>query len=430
MQRWPTGPSIYEHYFKLMAEHGQNVCEIWRAAWSLGLEWNSEWPGYHGIGQYNMYNARAMDWILDAAQQHGIYINYVVHNHGKFGTLNDREWELNPFNLLHGGYLESPKEYFYDPRALRAFEHLMRYTIARWGYNPHIFSWEFWSELNLAGASRQDYRSREVVDWHRMMARQVKNMDPYRRPVSTHFSGDYEVQNPEIIALPALDLCPMDAYHGSSDPLHIVTLMRESAAFNVPFGKPFLITEFGGSSQAQDKDHLVDTLHAALWSSPAIPIAGTPMLWWWGLIDEEYLYPMFAALERFMRNEDRRDPRSRSVYAHVTAPDQKAALALYTGSNDVRQVAAIALMKPDRALGWVYRDHAFSRINPNGPATVTNLTLHATLAPDTAFVIEYWDTAEGTPVHRAAFPTDNHGTGTHRLPAFARDIAFKIYPDP
>ena len=74
--------------------------------------------------------------------------------------------------------------------------------------------------------------------------------------------------------LPEIDFIAGDAYHGKAEALWIVDLLRQTAQFGNPFGKPFLVTEFGGSPFATGIKHLEDALHAGLWSSPGIALGG------------------------------------------------------------------------------------------------------------------------------------------------------------
>lgn len=415
-QRWPEGSAAYGRYFEAMQRHGETFAEVWSAAWSLGLEWSPQWRGYHGVGQYNLINAWEMDRVLEEAERRGIYLNYVVHNHGKFSTFCDPEWAGNPFNASNGGYLASPEQYWTDPRALQSFRNLMRYTIARWGYSPHIFAWELWSELNLAGTHAAFYRRPEVVAWHRQMGRDVRAMDPFGHMLSSHTSGDYTMQNPEIAALPEMDYIPVDAYHGNTDPLYIVQLMRATVEFARPFRKPVLITEFGGNPWAQDLKHLDDTLHAAIWAAVGQPMAGTPLFWWWQVIDEENFYPRYAALQRFMAGEDRRDP----------ALDVHPAAVLLDGSGapgfDVQ-----CLKGPRRALGWIVNAATFSSVHPDADPPARGLTLYvAGFAPGT-YEVEFWDTEAGRVVARRSLTTAD-GAVRAEMPPLLRDLAFKIRP--
>jgi len=413
-QRWEEGSSAYERYFKAMGANGENLTEIWSAAWSLGLEWTPRWRGYHGIGQYNMMNAWEMDNVLASAEANRILINYVVHNHGKFGTLDDKEWEHNPFNAANGGYLALPEEYFTDPRAIKSFRSLMRYIISRWSHSTSIFAWELWSELDLTGSNKDgipNYRRPEVVDWHRLMGRAIKDMDPYDHMITTHVCTDYTRQNVQIVALPEIDFAALDAYHSSPDPLHIVPLMIQTAEFNNQFGKPVLVTEFGGSPFASGIKHLHDTLHAALWASPAIALGGCPMFWWWQLIEEENFYPMFASLARFMNGEDRR-----GTNMVMTVPS------LTLNSAPAAGFAVRCLQSNEKAYGWIFCSDFDSVDDDDPPSGGIVLTLQQ--MSEGSFDVEFWNTVEGKPVASIVVPSSEHIL-TVDVPAFTRDIAFK-----
>jgi len=415
-QRWPEGTTAYARYFEAMGANGENISEVWMAAWSLGLEWSPGYPGYRGVGQFNVMNAWELDRVLEEAERNHIYVNLVIHNHGKFTTCLDHEWEDNPFNVANGGYLDKPEDYFTDHRAHAAFRKLMRYIIARWGYSTRIFAWQLWSELDLVGSKdgyHHHHRRPELVEWHKVMGQVVKDMDPYDHMVSTHVSGDYTKQSREIIGLDSMDLCPIDAYHFSADPLHIIELMRKTVAFNDPFRKPVLITEFGGSHMAQGLKHLRETLHAGLWSSVAIPLGAAPMFWWWQVVDEENLYPMFGALSRFMKGVDRRDP---SMKMHRPA--------LLVGEQAASGLAVECMRSPRLALGWIYHTERFPSIDPSGEPTVMELTVRLDGMSGGAYDVEFWDTMAGKAVSRRRYASRN-GLLVVQVPPFARDIAFK-----
>ena len=412
-QRFDEGTSVYRRYFKAMAENGEQFSEVWFSPWSLGLEWDERWPGYHGVGQYNMRHAWEMDRVMDEAAARGIHLNMVIHNHGKFSTFEDQEFGDNPFNADNGGYLQSPNAYFTDPRALEAFRKLMRYTVARWGYSRHVMAWQLWSELDLVGAERNFYRRPEVVEWHRMMGRYIKEIDPNRHLVATHVCGDFNHQNVEIISKPEMDHCAVDAYHGSPDPVFIVSLMKATAQFNNPFLKPVQITEFGGQWSASSMAHLKATLHAALWSSVGVPLAGAPMLWWWMAIDEENLYPAFRGVAAFMKDVDRRDPALLPVDP-----------AFYGDGAPVGELVWACLRSPGLVLGWVGRGPEFEEADLAGPPRVSGLQAELGGLSNGVFKVEYWDTTRGVPVQRVSVASTN-GVLRLTLPPFVRDAAFK-----
>jgi hypothetical protein len=428
-QRWPEGSAAYLRYFKEMNKHQANFAELWSAAWSLGLEWHPLWKGYHGLGQYNLRNAWEMDQVVESAERLGIYLNVVIHNHGKYSLSTDQEWRHNPMNVEQGGYLKHPNEFFTSERALRDYRNLMRYMIARWGGSPAVFAWELWSELNLVG-DHGVHRTPECIEWHRTAGRMIKDMDPYDHLITTHYSGDYHVQTPEISQLPEMDHCAVDAYHGSPLALHIVTLIRETADYNNAFGKPVLITEFGGSSRAhQGFRHLSYSHHAALWASACSSIAGTPCFWWWMLIDEENFYPRYAAVSRFLRGEDPRNPDARML---GTAPSTNATnrcTVAIQGGTPPNTLGVVAYGAPAGVNGWIHRDSDYEAADPAGLSHVTNAVLQLGGMTDGRFVVEYWDTLRGEPVQE--YPATAAG-GVLRIdvPPFARDIAFKAKSEP
>jgi hypothetical protein len=248
------------------------------------------------------------------------------------------------------------------------------------------------------------------------MGRAVKELDPYDHLVGSHVSGDYTKQNKDILSLPEIDYGPVDAYHYSADPLHIVALMRQTAAFNAPFKKPVLITEFGGSHMAADVEHLGDTLHAGLWGSTCIPLGGTPLFWWWQVIEEENFYPKFQAVARFMEGEDRRDPSL-----------ETASPGLLLNGSAHPTLKAECLKNRTRALGWIYQTANFETIDPLGKLSFSNVVLRVADLADGDCTVEFWDTQAGKPLERQpARPKD--GTVSATIPPFARDIAFKIKP--
>ncbi len=414
--RHDEGSSIYDHYFRQMKDHGVNITEIWMASWSFGIEWSRTAPGYHGIGQYNLMHAWELDQVIEQAERKDIYINLVIHNHGKFSKHWDPEWDENPYNKERGGYLETPEDYFSDERAFKDFEQSIRYIIARWGASPTIFAWKLWNELDLTGSQRErvNHRRSEVVEWHRRMGAKVKQMDPYRHMIGTHFCGDYTHQNPEIIKLPEIDLAMIDAYHSNSDPLHIVDLMIRSARFNNRFDKPVLITEYGGSPHAATLQHLDGALHAGLWSSVAIPLGGAPMLWWWGLIEEQNYYTKFRALANFMKGEDRRNPDAVMRHIQTLVDDD-------SGRAD-GDFLALSFLSDHNGIGWMADTNHFSSRNP--PA-VSNLVMRIEDMAEGRYTVEFWDTTQGDPVHELQTTTRN-GILDVEAPVFTRDLAFKI----
>jgi hypothetical protein len=426
-QRWMEGSAAYMRYFRELSRNGANFVEIWAAAWSLGLEWNPLWEGYHGIGQYNMRNAWELDQVVESAEDLGIYINLVVLNHGRFAEKSDQEWQFNPLNVAAGGYLATPNEFFTSPRALRDFQNMARYMVARWGYSTHIFAWQLWSELNLAG-SGGFYRTQECVEWHKIASAMIRSMDPNDHLMATHYSGDYRTQNLDLSRLPGLTHCALDAYHSDKRALHIVSVMSQTADYNNPLGKPVLITEFGGNFAAQQGyKHISDAHHAAIWAATCVPLGGTPCFWWWMIADEENFYPRYGTVARFMAGEDRRGTDKHFIASGEartnSAPD---GLAINTrGGPAGSALAALAYGNSDSMLGWLYRSADYDSADPLDADGVTDAAVALAGMQQGNYRVTFWDTLKGQPVS-ATNALPQGGVLTVPVPGFGRDIAFKL----
>ena len=324
--RQPEDHTVYERYFRDMRAAGENFTEVWMCQWSMGLEWTESrrFPGYHGLGDYHLANAWQLDRVLDCARENDIAVNLVLNNHGRAGLYFDGEFHDSPYNARNGGFLAptNPISFFSDPRAMEYQRRINRYVIARWGWDPAIFAWELWSELDLAGtghmAKRPQFTS-EVIEWHREFGRFFHTNDVNDHLVSTHISADYHSSSPELCSLPEITHCCVDAYHWSRDPLRVAHLVAESAAYYRQFDKPALITEFGGGSMGAGISRLLREHHAALWASACTPLAGVPNFWWWGLVDELNLYRTYKAVANFTRGSDYRDPQLLPVQLSFSA---------------------------------------------------------------------------------------------------------------
>ena len=427
--RHPEGTTVYERFFRDMETARENIVEVWSCAWSLGLEWSNVIPGYHGAGDYNLANAWELDRVLDLARQHRLRVNLVLNNHGRVCSWLDVEWNDHPYANTRGGWLDGPMEFFSDAKAIEFQKRLYRYYIARWGWDASIFAWELFSEVNLCGSEsnqRANFDDR-VIEWHRQMGAFFHAHDPNRHLVTTHVSADYKAQNPEFCRLPELDACAVDAYHYGG-PDQIISLLQETAAFNNAFGKPVLVTEFGGSPMAAGFEHLRRELHAALWTSIGTPISGAPLFWWWQLIEERNLYPEYQAIARFTQGTDPRNPAVQSV-----EPELRDDPGATNSESAAARLQVVAMASPTNAVGWVYLRSAFDQHVPAGgdelrampPVSRVRLALN-TLKSGT-YRVEFADTTTGEPFKRIDVRTAD-GELVAPLPEFTRDIAFRITP--
>ena len=450
-QRFPNrfrhleGTRSYARRFAAMREAGISFAEIWSSAWCMGLEWVPKFPGYHGIGELNLLNAWDRDRVFEMAAANGIRVNLVLNNHGRLSSFCDPEWEDNPWNVANGGPFQNPMEWFTDERAQRGFEAILRYEIARYAWNANLFAWELWSELDLVGDGRIfPPREPSVLAWHARMAAYLRAHDPMRHLISTHTCTDYTRMAPELAGTPGLDHVCVDAYHGANDPLYVVELLAKTGREPHLAVRPCLVTEFGGTPNAAGIGHLRRELHAALWSALPCGLSGAPAFWWWHVVEECDFYPLYAAFARFIAGEDMREsaflrtgeiaelpaPTPAPALPHpASSPASRPEQAGASPAGPTGPVFRVLSLSRDRAYGWVYLGGpAYVRSDPAGPAMYEGyrLVLDVPEWDGAVYTIEFWDTLLGQPV-RLIDVRVREGRFEVPIPAFARDIAFRIH---
>ncbi len=198
-------------------------------------------------------------------------------------------------------------------------------------------------------------------------------------------------------------------------------MIRETADYYEQFDKPVLITEFGGSSMGAGLNHLKQELHAALWTSTSTLLAGTPLFWWWQVIDEQNLYDYYQPLSRFMRDLDRRDPDLRPTRMN-----------LHLGIDDAvspEQIDSVSLATGTRAVGWIFIPSTFA---PNATALehpIENLSFSWVGCSNSVYRIAFWDTSKGQPIRQIDQQAEQRRLRV-KVPPLRRDMAFKIFPRP
>ncbi|MCM8770176.1 MAG: DUF5060 domain-containing protein, partial [Candidatus Omnitrophica bacterium] len=211
------GTYAYEKYFPKMKEAGENYIRMWMSAWWAGLEWTPSYaPHFGGLGRYSLENAWRLDRVLETAEENGIYILLTLINHGQFSIRPDAEWWDNPYNILNGGFLANPDEFFIDPRAHEMFKKRLRYIVSRWSFSPQIIFWEMWNEVDLTGY----YDSFKVRHWHQIMIPYLKSIDPYNHLVTTHICR--RNVDPLVWILPEVETIVGNAYAAD-----VVSSLRE-----------------------------------------------------------------------------------------------------------------------------------------------------------------------------------------------------------
>ena len=423
---WPNdrGWVDFAAYMATMNEYGANWARVWLSSYFRGLtiEWSPKNEYYHGLGFYSAEIAWKLDRILESAEKHNIYLMWCIQQHGQFSTRFNPCWDENPYNNRNGGPLERPADFFTHPEARKLFRHRMRYYVARYGYSPTLFAWEFWNEVDLTDR----FSSAACAAWHKEMADYVRGLDPTRRLLSTSYIYGWDT---EAYALPAIDFTQVHIYHGAPSEfigwrVKSVDEQMRNIKWDGTLRKPVLIGEYGlGHSQDYfregpnsrwpvDPDGL--HVHNSLWVGLFSGSAGTAMNWWWDkYIRKNKLYGHFIGISRYLDGEDLR-------------PWGLGSVKLFDDFYRTPEVLTYVLVGRDRAYGWVFETaYTLEHFGPGDspregvPITLTDLT-------DGDCWIEFWDTYDGVPVARTRGHVSD-GTVRFTVPAFRGDIAFKLY---
>jgi hypothetical protein len=405
------GSFTREALLRRLAAAGGTGCETWLSAWNLGLEWNSDWDGYHDAGRYHAGHAWAVDHFLDLAESLGVRVNLSIFNHGmaRDGAGAEMEWPDHPWNRANGGWLDSPAGLFTDERAFAAQKRMFRYLTARYADSPALLGWKLWAEVNLANAPVPD-----VQAWHDRASAALAAVDPYGRPVTTHWCGDWHNADTVICAQDHIGYITIDAYHGGGSflPNVLTQSTRDPLAPTqglAGFHKPIWVTEFGGSAFACPLPRLEAEHTMGPWVGFVTGHAASPMLWWFEWIDQGEHYGVFHALAQFCSGEDLRGVENQCIAPRVTGT---------FGAGWSR-----AWRTPQRILGYVV-DQAWGMTG--GPGRDWQQTTVAIEdVPAGTWQWAWWDADTG---QVRSVSTVEHAGGrlTGEAPAWIRHFAFKL----
>ncbi len=297
---YPVGMNVawagdFEPFFKGFAGAGGNTVRIWLAPWSLGVASRTV------AGEIDLEKADRLERVLDLAARYGLRVQLVLAYHGEF----DRAWKESPYAAMNGGPCAVPGEFFTDSRARAAFRGLLRYVAARYASHKAIFAWELMNEADLVPA----LSTKDVVYWHREMARVLRYYDPVEHPITTSVSRVGALA--ELEELKGIDFLQVHAYGRKVD-----AAILDQVAAHARAQRPSYIGEFAGSFRAapDQSDTNGVRLRAGLWLSLASPASGTAMPWWWDThIDGNGLYRHWKAVSSLARKVDRVGKRWRFV---------------------------------------------------------------------------------------------------------------------
>ena len=421
-QEWHRGTFLYDDYFKKMRDHGLNWARVWQCSWWMGLEWTRKWPGYHGLGRYNLENAWRLDYLLEAARKNGIHLQVDTTNHGQLSLQIDTEWAHNPYsatNVVDRGPLRRPKQFFEEAAPRKQYEKRVRYTMGRWGANSQIFGWIVLTECEFtddywttAGPSEEAGRHPGLVQWHEFATNLFRRWDP-NHVVATHFSHPF--RGHDIFDSPAVEFVESNTYWQDWKYAKVGgpvgnTIWISDYVYRQYLGvhnKPVIVGEFGGDVYKNAAARLDIEIHLGAWSMVMTPYAGSTGYWWWPWMHYQDRYSLLGAVVNYMKGEDRRGKNLAKSSASASGG-----------------LLAIGLQNETMADLWVYSPLVITHLPVKVPP-VNGGSVALTKLKKGTYTVEFWDTYTGKPTGTKKLQSPN-GTLQIPLPIVNADLAIKV----
>ncbi|MBN2505125.1 MAG: DUF5060 domain-containing protein [Verrucomicrobia bacterium] len=357
------------------------------------LLWEAE-PRLAARGFYNPVDSYLLDRLLEAAEREGVHLQLCL---------------LTRDHYMHD--LRDPGSPAYQS-AIDDARKLLRYAVARWGYSPRVLAWEYFNEMDPGAPTER---------FHRELGEYLEQADPYRHLRTTSGWGPA----PKHWTHPNLDIADLHHYLRPNAPppwTNEVAVVLERAALlrkHAP-DKPAILGEFGladerwGRSPHMKADTNGVHFHNALWASAFSGLSGTAMFWWWETLDQMDLYAHYRPLADFIRDI----PFTTVRLQPVVLASQPSGCQVLAWRN-ARQMAA-----------WVFNPEAAwwqEVIAKRLPTRRDAETIRITGLNERDYRIEWWDSWTGRRVRELTART-TRGELTLSVPAFDRDIAFKLQP--
>lgn len=404
---WAGSRGTYDYDLWLL-EYKKVGCNYFRV-W-LGPSWTTFALEKTSIREYDLKNAWRLDYVLKLAERLGIHIMLCFDSYNELRYQKEGAypfWEQTPHNKVNGGPLNEPKDFWTNKEMEKYYKNKLRYIVARYGYSPNIFAWEFWNEVDIISPTA--FLIDKVKNWHRNMAIYLKSIDPWKHLVTTSFA--YSPGKPEIDSLPEIDFVQTHLYQSK----RYIDLIVSLVEYKERYKKPHLIGEFG--LDAGGKDPIVDpkgyAIHNAIWSSILSGSSGSSMSWWWdNHIHPNNLYFHFHSLVMFINEINFLEEN------FVRVEDLKVL-------NTKRNLKIIGLKGINSILLWVYDSNKVYQYNEELPSLVSKEIIGKVLLPIGGNLkVSYYNTYRGEIIRSEEVKTQENLLLD--IINFERDLAIKI----
>jgi len=426
---WPTGAAgdetySYDYYFDQFEQHGCNFSRIWifnalqpRDKWVFNIQ------DVQLGGDYDLADAWRVDYVLEIAKQHGVYIMWCTE--GCPGEFESSHWDENIYNVDLGGPCEQTFDFVLNETAKMYYRRVLRYLVARYSYNTNLGVWEFWNEFHEMEWHCNNYDEQKFIDWHEELGQYLESIDPYGRIITTSM-GSFD-SYPGLWSLPEMDVAQMHAYGGVSwcpddqignDMARLIDYFSTGTTHGAgAFNKPQFFSEYGIGSGYASQDTQGVYIHNGLWTGLMCKLGVLPMTWWWeNFPSKPQWWDHYLAVSNF----------ADSVEWGKTDFQRQS---LLDCSSDSR-LETYGMVSDTQRLYWIRNnENNWHNVVVNGqsPSTVPQGTeVNISDAPAGIYDIEWWDTYQGQVISVETITTQSEGL-TLSLPVdVIKDIAVKI----
>ena len=429
---WALGDSIseYDTWLSSLSDNNANFIRVWMASWEFGIEWIDTPLGDYSNRQWRAYE---LDQVFELMAENDVYAMLSLINHGQFNDSVDPEWANNPYNAANGGPLENPEDFAENPEAIRLWHQRLRYIVARWGYSPNLFTWEWWNEVNWTPLSSANV----LAPWVSRSAAYLESLDAYDHLI-TH-SGSLRADE-SVWGQESMDFVQEHLYNMDDLPQTFSNSIPEWLE-TYP-DKPFLMGEFGSPAEIDTEGMLI---HLGLWAAPMNGASGTGMTWWWDtVVHPQDLYYHFDAVAAFYAEEDMGASNweiaevdfVERVRARVYGLQTDNSALLWAVNRDystsyMQRQYNLALRNAIQESNDDDDDDAAPEISPEDVVIeyplieASVIAINGLSAGD--YTVEFWDTFTGEVIETVSASSDGEVLELP-LPDFDRDIAIKIKP--
>lgn len=282
---WASGPvQDLPAQMKKMGKDGLNWSRIWANHWD---DKNPYWPmkaPKPKPGEMSPEVLRKWDAIVAAAEGAGVRFQLALFHHGPWSSRVNSNWGENPWNAKNGGWLQTPSDFFTDPKAQALSRAWLRYAIARWGHSPAVMAWELFNEVEWTDPN---YEKREAVvgTWHDAMADYIRSLDPYRHLVTTSSRLDLPIYR------------KMDYLQPHGYPPSVEALVAAAPKMD----KVFFFGEVGPGQLDGSRPVQVQAIRDGIYTALLTGQAGAAQFWTWDRVASDRMEPEFARAAKLVK---------------------------------------------------------------------------------------------------------------------------------